>query len=432
MPDPMHRWATDLWPVCRSITGQGVRDTLAYFQKLIPGLSIQGIPSGHHAFDWTVPREWNIRDAYVADLDGRRVIDFHQNNLHILGYSTPVDMIVAREELDKHLYSLPDQPDAIPYVTSYYTERWGFCLTEDQRKSLTDDRYRVVINSTLTDGELNYADAIFPGSVEDEVLISTYVCHPSMANNELSGPVVTAALARWVAAIPNRKYTYRFVFVPETIGSIVYLSQHLEQMRNRTIAGYVVTCVGDERAWSFMPSRCGNTLADRVALAVLSDRDFKKYSFLERGSDERQYCSPTIDLPVAAIMRSKYAEYPEYHTSKDDLTLVTQEGLEGSLATYQQCIRAIECNDRWLLKTLGEPQLGKRGLYPTISRVGSAADEVRRRMNFLAYCDGQSDLIEISQTIGVPVGACIEMAELFHSHGLIESANDLTAAKRLY
>ncbi|MFD1983365.1 DUF4910 domain-containing protein [Mesorhizobium newzealandense] len=416
----MHQWAQDLWPMCRSLTGQGVRDTLDYLGKLIPGMRRHFVPTGYQAFDWTVPKEWTIRDAYIEDMSGNRAIDFKRNNLHVLGYSTPINAVISRHDLDKHLYTLPDQPSAIPYVTSYYSERWGFCLSEVQRAALTDDRYKVVIDSDLRDGVLDFADVILPGERKEEVLLSTYICHPSMANNELSGPVVTTALARWLASLPNRKYTYRIVFIPETIGSIIYLSQHLEAMQERTIAGYIVTCVGDERAWSFLPSRSGNTLADRAALAVLRDREHKVYSFLERGSDERQYCAPTVNLPVASIMRSKYGTFQEYHTSLDDLKFVTQNGLEESFQAYRSCIELIENNERWRATTFGEPQLGKRGLYPSLSRVGSAQDEVRTRMNFLAYCDGTNDIIAISDLIGVAPGACIELADIFHKHDLIK------------
>ncbi|TGP14709.1 DUF4910 domain-containing protein [Mesorhizobium sp. M2D.F.Ca.ET.233.01.1.1] len=415
----MHQWAQDLWPICRSLTGQGVRDTLDYLGKLIPEMRRHSVPTGYQAFDWTVPKEWTIREAYIDDMRGNRVIDFKRNNLHVLGYSTPVNAVISRNDLEKHLYSLPDQPNAIPYVTSYYSERWGFCLSEKQRTALTGDQYKVVIDSDLHDGVIDFADVILPGERKEEILLSTYICHPSMANNELSGPVVTTALARWLATVTRRKYTYRIVFIPETIGSVIYLSQNLKEMQERTIAGYVVTCVGDERAWSFLPSRSGETLADRAALAVLRDREHKVYSFLDRGSDERQYCAPTVDLPVASIMRSKYGTFPEYHTSLDDLQFVTPKGLEESFQAYRSCIELIEHNEMWRATTYGEPQLGKRGLYPDLSRVGSAQNDVRKRMNFLAHCDGETDIIGISELIGVTPSACAELAQLFHEHDLI-------------
>jgi len=417
----MHDWARDLYPICRSLTGAGVRETLAYLSHLIPGLQTHSIASGERAFDWTVPDEWSIHAAYVEDEAGRRVIDFAEHNLHLVGYSEPVDAWMSLDELQLHLHSLPDQPAAIPYVTSYYRRGWGFCLTHDARAELKPGRYHVVIDSGLAPGQLNYADLILPGRERGEVLISTYVCHPSMANNELSGPVVTAALARWLISRPDRRFTYRIVFAPETLGAIVYLSRHLSEMKARTIAGFVMTCCGDERAWSFMPSRLGGTLADRAALHVLGRHapESTAYSFLERGSDERQYCSPLVDLPVVGVMRSKYGTYPEYHTSLDDLSLVTQAGLEGSLAMMRRCIEALEANQTYVAAQPCEPQLGPRGLYPTVSTRDSGAS-VRAMMNLLAYADGQHDLIAIAERIGESVADCAVLAGRLVEAGVLK------------
>ncbi len=398
----LYSWAEDLFPICRSITGPGVRETLLYFKEILPDLKIHSVPTGTKVFDWTVPNEWFIQDAYIEDRHGNKIVDFANNNLHVVGYSKPIDEWMDLSTLDKHLHSLPDQPDAIPYVTSYYNTNWGFCLTHSQRELLKKELYHVVIDSELRHGVLNYGELIIKGETDEEVLLSTYVCHPSMANNELSGPIVTTGIARWIDSLKNLKYTYRIIFIPETIGSIVYLSKHAEYMKEHTIAGLVLTCIGDNKDYSLLPSRAGDTLIDRVSSYALNHyvKSYTQYSYLDRGSDERQYCSPGIDLPVCSVMRSKYGTYPEYHTSLDNLTLISSDGLKGGFNIIKKIIEILEFNQVYKSKTPCEPQLGKYDLYPTISVKESKQYELSDVMlNILAYTDGCNDMLEISKII---------------------------------
>ena len=419
----MHQLMARLFPICRSITGDGVRETLRIISDIIP-LTIQEVPTGTAAFDWAVPKEWNIRDAYIADENGNKIVDFRKNNLHVVGYSVPVDKWITLPELQEHLYSLPEQPNAIPYVTSYYKERWGFCISHDERAKLKDGKYHVYINSTLEEGSLTYGECLLKGEPEQEVFLSTYVCHPSMANNEMSGPVVTAFIAKWLLSLP-RKYTYRIIFIPETIGSITYLSRNLDTMKKNVLAGFNISCVGDDRAYSYVASRYENTLADKVASNVLSLKHpkFIKYSFLDRGSDERQYCSPGVDLPLVTLSRSKYGEYPEYHTSLDNLDIVTPEGLLGGYELIQDCINIIENNRVFRVNCYGEPQLGKRGLYPNLSTKNSGAS-VETMMDFIAYADGNNDLLQISNIIRKPVREIVPIAEKLLEAGLLEEVKE--------
>ncbi len=419
----MHQWATDLFPITRSITGEGVRESLRYLQIQIPDLKILDVPSGTPAFDWKVPQEWIIKDAFIADKNGNKVIDFKKNNLHLVGYSTPINCWMTREELDPHLYSLPEQPNAIPYVTAYYKKHWGFCLSHQQRALLKDNKYRVVIDSDHIDGVLNYGEVILPGKTSNEVLLSTYVCHPSMANNELSGPVVTTALTQWISKLKNRRYTYRIIFIPETIGSLVYLSKHLSHLKKNVYAGFNINCVGDDRCYSYLPSRNEHTISDSIAKHVLKhiEPNYKSYSWLDRGSDERQYCSPGIDLPIASIMRSKFGEYPEYHTSLDDLNLVTPNGLNGGYEALKSAIHILENNTYPISNVLGEPQLGKRNLYPNIGVKGGkeSIPDLKTMIHIISYCDGTKTLLEIAELVNQPFKKCRTIIETLLEHKLV-------------
>ena len=417
----MHGLAEKLFPINRSITGNGVRETLSILNEYIKDLVLFEVPSGTQALDWVVPKEWSIVSGHILTPSGRKICDFNENNLHIVGYSTPVDDSISLVELDKHLNSLPDQPDAIPYVTSYYAERWGFCLTHKQRMLLEEGTYKVEIDSCLFDGHLTYGELIIKGDTDKEVLISTYVCHPSMANNELSGLVVVTYLAKWLQALQSRKYTYRIIFIPETIGSITYLSKNINQMQQKVIAGFNVSCVGDNRSYSYLPSRNGKTLSDKVAKHILKwiDPNYVAYSWSERGSDERQYCAPGVDLPIASIMRTKYGKYPEYHTSLDDLiNVVTPDGLEGGYEALRLSIEAIENNCYPRVTVLGEPQLGKRGLYPTISTKNSSS-ETRLLMELITWSDGNHSLLEIAEKCNTPIWELYPLIKKLQTHDLL-------------
>lgn len=425
----MYDFVCKIFPYCRSLTGEGVRQTVNDLREFItqgggPELQVFEVPSGTKAFDWTVPREWKIREAYIEDEAGNHIIDMKDNNLHVLGYSTPVDKWVSLDELKEHIYTQPDQPDCIPYVTSYYKERFGFCMSENMKNSLPEGKYHMYIDSELFDGVLNYAEIVIPGETDEEVFFSTYFCHPSMANNECSGPALSGELVKYVMSLPKRRYTYRFVYVPETIGSITYLSQgeHLSKLQKSMVAGFNLSCVGDNRDYSIVESRHADTLADRVLKNVLhyhTDNKYSTYSFLKRGSDERQYNAPGVDLPVVGFCRSKFGEYPEYHTSADDLSLVSPDGLQGAYDVMTQVIDALEMNQRYQVQVLCEPQLGKRGLYPTTSQKGSY-DKVKAMVDFIAYADGKTDLIDISNKIKTPVGELIAVVKRLNNANLIK------------
>ena len=398
-----------LYPLNRSLTGKGIKNTLKIIREQFPQLKIKKIKSGSKVFDWKIPPEWNVDDAYVIDKNGHKIIDFKINNLHLVGYSIPINTIISKDELLKKIYFLKNQPNAIPYITSYYKKRWGFCISYEDFKKIDSqysrgDKFKVVINSRLNkDGYLNYGELILKGKSKKEILISTYVCHPSMANNELSGPIISMSLINYFKKKILQK-SLRFIFIPETIGSIVYLSQKFEYLKKNVIGGYNLTCIGDERKHSCMFSKYKNSPSDEAiidAYKSLNIHNYKIYSFLKRGSDERQYNSPGIDLKISSIFRSKYKEYPEYHTSLDNFNLVTVKGCTGGYNVAKKAIEIILKRNYPKCTTMCEPQLARRGLYSTLSTKKKNSNFTRTLMDFLQYADGTNSLQKISSLIKV-------------------------------
>ena len=419
--DEIHNFARELWSINRSITGEGVRETLRKINNHLQNMTIHSVSSGKKVFDWEIPKEWHVNEAHIITPNGEKICDFSKNNLHLLGYSIPFEGKLLLKELKKHLYSLPEQPNAIPYITSYYKKEWGFCISQNDLNSLKDGEYKVKVDSKLFKGKLNYGELIIPGKSKKEVFLSTYICHPSMANNELSGITVTTFLAKWLLGLKEREFTYRIIFVPETIGSIAYLSKNYKEMKKKVIAGFNISCVGDSRTFSYLPSRNNKTLSDEVAKHVLHwiYPNFKKYSWFDRGSDERQYCSPGIDLPIASILRSKYGEYPEYHTSLDNLeNVVTPEGLEGGYSAIQKALELIEKNKTYKLKILGEPHMSKRKLYPTIS-TKKINKNIKLMMDFISQCDGKNSVLKIANQLNVPAWDLYDQIEKLKLNDLI-------------
>jgi len=419
----IHNLAKKFWKINRSITGEGVRFTLEIIKKdYLQNLLIHSVPSGTKVFDWIVPMEWHVDEAYIIAPGGNKICDFSINNLHLVGYSISFCGKMKLNDLKNHLYSLPEQPNAIPYVTSYYKEHWGFCITQKQKESLVDGDYEVVINTKLFSGNLNYGEIILPGKSDKEVFLSTYICHPSMANNEISGPVVLTYLAKWLQDLTCRNYTYRIVFVPETIGSIAYISKNFKSLKKNVFAGFNISCVGDDRSYSYLPSRNGKTISDRIAKHVLkwTDPNYIKYNWSDRGSDERQYCAPGIDLPIASILRTKYGMYPEYHTSLDNLhEVVTPKGLNGGYLVLKKTLELIEKNKIYKTNTLCEPYLLKKeGLYPSVS-IKNKNLESRRLLDIISYCDGEHSLLDIAEKINVPAWYLYEHVDKLIQHDLI-------------
>ena len=416
----LHRLMSDLYPICRSITGNGVRETLHRIQQILP-LSIREVPTGTRVFDWTVPREWNVRDAWVKTLDGQRVIDFLESNLHVVSYSIPVRRRAALSELKGHLHTLPEHPTWIPYKTSYYAETWGFCITADRLRTLTDPEYEVCIDSTLEDGHLTYGECYLPGESPEEVLLSCHICHPSLCNDNLSGISVAALLGRWLTSASRRRFSYRLLFVPGTIGSITWLATNQDKL-SAIRHGLVLSGLGGPGGLVYKRSRQGVATVDRAAAHVLKhwsgDSDIRE--FVPYGYDERQYCSPGINLAVGCLSRTPYGEYPEYHTSADDLSFVTPERLEDSYHACQSILKVLEHDVTYEnLNPMCEPQLGRRGLY---NAMGGAAESRSREIVLLwvlNLSDGCHSLLDIAERSRQPFDSVRSAALALEQRGLL-------------
>jgi aminopeptidase-like protein len=416
----IYQLISDLYPICRSITGDGVRKTLDFVQQYI-SLELHEVKSGTPVFDWTVPKEWNIRDAYIKNSRGEKIIDFQKLNLHVLNYSLPVNQKIQLEELKKHLITIPDKPDWVPYRTSYYKETWGFCLSHNQLLQMQDDEYEVYIDSTLEDGSLTYGEYFIPGETDKEVLISCHTCHPSLANDNLAGITLTTFLAKYLSQL-KLKYSYRFIFIPGTIGSITWLAKNEENV-DKIKHGLVVTCIGDPGKSHYKKSRRGNAEIDKAAIHVLqrSGQDFVIQEFSPYGYDERQYCSPGFNLPVGCFMRSPHGTYPQYHTSADNLELVQPEYLADSLTKFLAVLNIIENNKKYLNQNPKcEPMLGKRGLY---SAIGGQTDTKKRELAMLwvlNMSDGENSLLDIAEKSDLEFDLIKETADTLQQFNLLK------------
>jgi aminopeptidase-like protein len=419
--EELYKLVAELYPICRSITGDGVRRTLEIVDREIGGLEVSEVPTGTQVLDWTVPREWNVRDAWVANAAGERVIDFQASNLHLVSYSVPVRTTMSLGELKERLFILPDQPDLVPYRTSYYAERWGFCASKRLVDSLPEGDYEVCVDSTLADGHLTYGERLVEGRTSDEVLVSCHVCHPSLANDNLSGIAVASRLARLLGEGPRPRYSYRFLFIPGTIGSITWLARNQDRV-DRIRHGLVLSGVGDPGGFTYKRSRRGDAEIDRAVAHVLgrSGRPHRVVDFSPYGYDERQFCSPGFDLPVGRLSRTEFATYPEYHTSADDLDLVSPAQLQDSLEVCREVVAVLEGNRRYEnLSPRGEPQLGRRGLYGSIGGRSDAEERQMAMLWVLNQSDGGRSLLDVAERSGLPLALLAEVAGLLEEAGLL-------------
>jgi aminopeptidase-like protein len=410
----------EMYPICRSITGNGVRDTLKLIRKRIP-LQIYEIPTGTKVLDWEIPKEWNIRDAYIKDSSGKRIVDFKKLNLHVLNYSTPVNAIMSFEELKPHLFSIPEKPTLVPYRTSYYSENWGFCLSHDQLSSLKKETYKVVIDSDLTAGSLTYGEYYLEGESKEEVLISTHICHPSLCNDNLTGIAVCTSLAKELSK--NRRYfSYRFLFIPGTIGAITWLSRNEDRL-NLIKYGLVTSLLGIDSLFTYKRSRQSNARIDKIVEYVLNKKSIpcKIINFIPYGYDERQFCSPGFNLPVGNLTRIPFGEYPEYHTSADNINFISEKALEDSLSVLKLIMEYIEADRKYINQfPKGEPQLGKRGLYDNIGGLNDSKTLQLAFLWVLNYSDGENSLADISMLSQLDLRIIVEATGMLEEKGLIK------------
>ena len=426
----IYKWIKEIFNYHRSITGEGLRKTLNFIKSKNNKLKIISYKSGLKVFDWRIPKEWIINDAWIKDSAGKKILDYKKSNLHVVGYSIAVNKKIKFKFLKKKLFSIKNFKNAIPYITSYYKKSWGFCLSENQKKKFNNKEfYHVCIDSKHFNGSLELGEIFIKGRSEKEIFFSSNICHPSMANNELSGPMISLALSKFVNSIKNRKFSYRFVFLPETIGSIAYINTKLDVLKKNMLAGYVLTCLGNNKSFSYLKSKKENSFADIFILNQLKKniKEFKIYNFNERGSDERQYCYPGVDLPVCSLMRLKYREYKEYHTSLDNLKFISSEGLNTSYNFIKDCIIELEKNYKKISKnyiprnlSICEPKLSKYNLYPKLSKIyGISKKPSKELVDILAYVDGKNDVFQISQFTGLKYNDVLHYINILKKHRLV-------------
>ena len=417
--EQMMQFLTKLFPYNRSITGKGTKKTLIEIKNVTADLKIKKVKTGERFYNWTIPKEWNVKNAFILNPENKKIVDFKNNNLHLVGYSQPIKKEMTLKDLKKKLHYIQNKPNALPYVTTYYKKDWGFSITYNEYKKLKNGTYEVNIDSSFKDGYLNYGEIYLKGKVKKEILISTYICHPSMANNELSGPTVAVFLFKWLKKIKNRKYSYRFVFIPETIGSIVFINKNFKVLKKNLLCGFVLSCLGDNNNYSLIHSPYKNSIADKIVKKIIyKKKNAKVYSFLQRGSDERQYCSPFVDLPVVGISRSKYHTYPEYHTSDDNLEFVNADGLYGGLKFIKEIIIELENMNLPKTNNICEPFLSQFENTKFKKLINNHKQRIEI-LNVLAYCNGTNSEDEISKLVKMKLVKVQKILNVLESMRLI-------------